>query len=235
MMFDIENQFFHGIDLRSWEYVDGIYDYNLLESILKDKYILTRSSLYKKHPQYCGNLFALTHNGNDSVSISCHYNKNDDNLYYESGFDFSYNSISIILKPSILSELSCVKRGIVGEYQVIGDISLEYMCGLGVPDFFDRIYIIIDDILKRDDYLKYRCDYYVDILRSVKDINSFLEDGFRDNGYRKYEKVEKLLKDYGYNVPIVDAFTGKYWESRNKSYKKIEDIRERALIKKLIK
>ena len=240
-MFNIEEMYFHGISFMDWKYVGDVSHLELLESVLSDHFILTRDSLWKKHPAYAGYLNEVNWNGNDRVSIARHFNKDKSRLenlksYEDFGFDFVSDAYSIIINPILLNEFSWIQKGSIGEYQVMGDIPLSYMVGIGCPNYFERIFVHVDYILKNENCTlnRIRDNYYVRLFRQFSDIHSFIDEGVFGFGYRNYDKLESLLNKYKYDVLVVDPITGCEWSSKEECVEKMESLRERSLEKKLI-
>ena len=123
----------------------------------------------------------------------------------------------------------------IGEYQVYGDVSLEYIRAVGMPNYFERMCNKIQEILEKNDYLDYRYDFSVQKLKMVKDIIKFLRLGYNGYGYDDYEQLKELLQKYNYDVPIVDPVTGIEWLSKEEMGHKIETIKDLAVSRKLIK
>ena len=98
----IEDMFFHGVGFADWVYVpDGFCHLNLLEMVLKDKAIFTRSHLWEKHKELYWCLNHPSCNGEDRVSISCHLNKydqygmNDENSRFLREYDDAFGGICL--------------------------------------------------------------------------------------------------------------------------------------------
>jgi len=242
---DIEKMYFHGVSMMDFEFGEGLSNIDLMESVLRDGVILTRNSLRERHPEYYRRLYIDSLNGEDKVSIACHFNKEYDYIkncdkFLTDNMERAFGNYiegfnSIILTSKVLEDLKYEKNGIVGEFQIKGNISLDYMVGVGISDYFGNICDRIEEILKDDNYLKYKYNEIVWQFRFSRDINKFLDYGYSNNGYYNYLKVQYLLEKYGYNVPIVDPFTGKEWVSREENFRRIEKIRNKALHKKLIR
>ena len=244
-MLDVEDMFFHGISFTNWQYV-GISYMELVESVLKDGFLFTRNSLEDKHPLLCNCLNYHSCNGHNRVSVCCHPTKNDfyvdqkkDKYFYwwdvEAFGTFVYSDLSIVLDKNILDGSIFQKGPMKGEFQICGDISLKNMKRLGFPNFFERICKEIEIILEKEDFLRYRTDYYVERLRWAKDMVTFLDNGYCGLGYKELEQVKILLSKYRYDVPIIDPETGIEWSSREETQERVEFIRDLAVRKRLIK
>ena len=231
--------------MNNFEFCDGITSLDLMESVLSDGYILTRNSLENKHFDYYKNLYIYSLNGDSRVSISCHVSREYDyirnsNRFIMGNCDRAFGnyiecSNSIILRDNILDNFSYKENGIIGEYQIEGDISLDYMVGIGIRDYFKNLCDNIENILSEENSLKYKYNEAVREFRLVRDIDNFLNCGYSNNGYDNYYKVEKLLEKYGYSVPIVDPCTGMFISSKEENYRRLEELRDKALEKKLIR
>lgn len=237
---------FHGVTFTDWEYSNGMTELELLENVFCDSYILTRGSLEVKHPYMYRSLASDNLNDDDRVSICCHSIREKEYFYdsangryfndTRSAFDkFVNNDFSIILDSDVLDGYSHQRSGMIGEYQVYGDVSLEYIRAVGMPNYFERMCNKIQEILEKNDYLDYRYDFSVQKLKMVKDIIKFLRLGYNGYGYDDYEQLKELLQKYNYDVPIVDPVTGIEWLSKEEMGHKIETIKDLAVSRKLIK
>ena len=242
---DVSNKYFHGISLGTFEYKNGMSDFKLLNSILEDHFLLTRDSLKDKHYEYYKVLAdrGFEDDMMDVVSVCCHLDKNNDYLSSlsknvlmddeDSAFEtFVYNQMAVVLDSKVLMDSLYLKEGMLGEFKVFSDISLDYMCALGIPNYFERIIYNVDDILLNGDCSSwvFQLDYYVRLLKQHLDLKKFVSDG-----YQKFGVVRGMLERYGYDVPIIDSFTGQEWLSERETYEKLMDVKARALEKKLIK
>lgn len=245
-MANVDDMCFHGVTFTDWEYSNGMTELELLETVLNDGYILTRSSLEIKHPYMYRSLAYDNLNDNDRVSICCHSVKEKDYTYdsldgmyfndsYSAFEKFVNNAFSVILDRDVLEEYRHQRSGMIGEYQVYGDVSLEYIKALGMPNYFERMCNRIQEILEEDDYLDYRYDLNVQRLKLAKDMIRFLTVGYNGYGYNEYNQLKGLLNKYNYDVPIVDPVTGSEWLSKEEMGQKIDNLKELAMSRRLIK
>lgn len=243
----VQDMFFHGVSFLNWELVPDISRLDLLESVLKDGELMTRDKLWLKHPEFFRCLYNRSYQGNHRVCICCHPSKNDQyakdsdsrwfKIMVEDAFsNFVYNSYSIILDESLLQDFRFVSGVMVGEFQLLGDISLKYMRGIGMPNDFERLLISVFEILNKNDCFSSRekNDFYVHRLRMIDVVDDFLNEGYFEMGFSHYKKVKKLLHFYGYDVPIVDPETGLEWRSQEDVYKDIVRVHSLAKARRLI-
>lgn len=244
-MIDVENMCFHGVSFINWDYVvDGITNFQLLESILKDGFILSKEHLG------CQNSFGIIRNigwNSDNRVCICNHSCKDDEYSFQFNFDdaeisyrqrafdsFVSNNYSIILDSSILNDFDYLKRGMIGEYQVYGDIPLSYMRGIGIPNHIRMMLDNVEDMLGNyDDFdFRQRLDFNVKNLADMKSLDE-VRSGFFT--YANYIRVLQLLEDYGYDALVVDPVAGLEWESIDVMNDRFKRVKERAFEKKLIK
>ena len=143
-------------------------------------------------------------------------------------------SYSIILDNSILNDYDYLKRGMIGEYQVFGNISLSYIRGIGVPNYIQRMLDSVEGILDKYDSFnfKHRLDFWVKKLENIENLDEFGSHFF---AYNDYVRVFELLEKYGYDVEVVDPVTGLDWKSKDIMYEEVKRVKSRAKSKGLIK
>lgn len=246
-LLDIQDMFLHGVSFSNWEVVPDISRLDLLESVLRDGELLTRDKLQVKHPDFFRCLYNRPYQGDNKVCVCCHPAKN---AYYmkksnQNWFDimgndafsqFVYNSYSIILDEYLFQYFHFVSGDMVGEFQLLGNISLKYMKGIGMPNDFERLLLSVLEILNKNDNFSFRKrdDFYVHRLRMIDSVDNFLNEGYFEMGFHHYRKVKNLLNYYGYDVPIVDPETGAEWRDQEEVYKDIVRVRALAKERKLI-
>lgn len=197
-------------------YYHGITDNQLacLESILKSKAILSRSkmneemNLISRH-DYIG------YNGNDYVSICKKFYNNETSDCYE---EYIRTNISLIMSdlPNVINtelinlnynnenyqdyynrfhNLEVRYSDLTGELQVYKEIPLEYVVAISYP-----LTMLINDVK-----------------------NSYMENKQKNKIYHKivydYFMLKKLLKEYNFNVPIIDLETNNLVDLKIKKIK----------------
>ena len=241
----VNYMYFHGVSFVNWEYVrDDVTKILLLESVLKDGFILNKQNLGLRNS--FGVIRPYSWNKDDVVCICNHSCKDDgyadsfkidvnEKKYRQSAFDvFVYNDYSIILDNSILNDYDYLKRGMIGEYQVFGNISLSYIRGIGVPNYIQRMLDSVEGILDKYDSFnfKHRLDFWVKKLENIENLDEFGSHFF---AYNDYVRVFELLEKYGYDVEVVDPVTGLEWKSKDIMYEEVKRVKSRAKSKGLIK
>lgn len=180
----IKDCLFHGIRLNSHQTTIDV-----LEDILKSKYILTYQSLRGKgifHERE-----HLGHQGMNAISVCFHPNNKNLFLQFkdtciplteeETGFNqfINTNNPSIILSPDILNKLSYRTFGgykrLIDEIQILSDISLENMIAIGYGN---------------------------------TDIEHQQEKEYN------LRKIKELLKKYNFDVPIINPLNGTIYEEK---------------------
>ena len=185
-------------------YYHGITDNQLecLESILKEKSILSRSMMDEKknlisHHDYIG------YNGKDYISICKKYYNNELSDCYE---EYIRNNISLVMIdiPNVIDTKLININSEIGDYQ-------EYF------NKFHNLETRYSDLTGESQvYKKIPLNYVVAIsypltmlINDVK--NSYMEKKEKNKFYRKivfdYYILKQLLKEYNFNVPIIDLET----------------------------
>lgn len=104
---------------------------------------------------------------------------------------FVYNSYSIILNEHLLQHFYFDSGVMVGEFQLLGNISLKYMKGIGMPNEFERLLLSVLEILNKNDNFSFRerDDFYVNRLRMIDSVDSFLNVGIMKWDFLIIEKL----------------------------------------------
>ncbi len=193
---NIEEKLFHGINLEY--YKDKISELKIYSQILKSEKIKTREELLEEKYLYYDKLPRIYEQATDEVCVAIH--PKNETFRYVYDFDIDYGTafyhyirthISFVLSEDLLNSVDyTLQYGDAGEIRIKSGINLrKYLIAIGIYNFADSIAKC--DLISNNYYL-YRL---------------FLEDK------KRYLFVNRLLNEYGYNIPIINSINGKVIEN----------------------
>lgn len=209
----IKDKYFHSIH----SYIDTSNRYTMLDDII-DKmekifhcgYILPYKDISKIYGSVISRNNYLSLNGMDYISISLHESNpqkidieyKEKNPNYENAFQsFIIQEPSIVLEPSIANDLNFLNcNGIYLERLVAEPISLEYMSAIS---------IFASEMLSP----------FFNNVPKTKYYDCFNDSSFRIITIEYLDKIRALIKEYGYDVPVIDICTGNSYKE-NEEYRK---------------
>lgn len=193
---NIEEKLFHGINLEY--YKDKISELKIYSQILKSEKIKTREELLEEKYLYYDKLPRIYEQATDEVCVAIHPKNEtfryvyDFDIYYGTAFyHYIRTHISFVLSEDLLNSVDyTLQYGDAGEIRIKSGINLrKYLIAIGIYNFADSIAKC--DLISNNYYL-YRL---------------FLEDK------KRYLFVNRLLNEYGYNIPIINSINGKVIEN----------------------
>lgn len=221
---DIYNSLFHIVKSR-YGYFNSI---NTLESIMKDGYILTRTHLKNKGFNFAN---PCSYQGDNAISVCFHPDNKGlyelfKNSYTQFREDSAYNLFIneftpvIILNKQLLNDLTIQNDShlrMKDEIQVMNDIPLTYMTGIGVKDNLTKYFISINNWRQNkydeNDIINIR-DFELQLHLYKNNLDKLLLDKFS-----LINNLEILKNEYHYDVQIVDINNGLPIYSRKEEIK----------------
>lgn len=199
---EIENKFFHGINLKY--YCTKLEDLKIFERVLESGKIMSRDDLLKIRYEFFDYLPKIYEQRENEICFAIHpKNELFRDIYSYEDFSSAFNqyirfNISFVFSNDILTNGYSLQYGIPGEIRIPNSLSFEE--NLVAIGCFDEI----EYLLEKFKITKNKSIIFSDELLNCDNVYKYTLEK-----KKKTYAVKKILKEYGYNIPIIDPFFGK--------------------------
>ncbi len=203
---EIEHKIFHGINLKY--YYHKLEELIIFKKILESRKIMSRNDLLDAKYDFFNYLPKIYEQCENETCFAIHpKNKLFKDIYNYEDFSCAFNqyirfNISFVFSENILGSEYNLQWGIPGEIRIPHSLSIEK--NLVAIGCFDEIEYLLEKIK----CVKNKKIIFSDELLNCNDIYKYTLEKKK----RTYA-VKKIVDECGYNIPIIEPFSGKIIDS----------------------